>query len=80
MRDFLKGCITDAQGRAEAKMILGIALIVFCPVYLIVWKDLSGAEFIGALGGGLIGATAVADGFTDSKSSNTDDKKIPSGE
>jgi hypothetical protein len=80
MLNFLKGGLTDAKGRLEIKVVLGMILIIFAPVYLIIWKDLDGAKFMGALGALLLGVTAVADGFIDNKSVPKDGKQIPPGE
>ena len=65
--NFLKECFTDAKGRPEIKMILGVPLIIFSVYYLIRYKDLNGAIYIGGLGTTLVGGTAITDSLLDKK-------------
>ena len=76
----LAECYTDAKGRPEPKMVLGTALVLFSVVYLIVWKNLQGAEFIGGMGVALMGTCAIADGFNDYRMPPSDGHQIPPGE
>lgn len=67
MKKFIKECFTDTLGRPEPKLILGIPVVIFSIVYL-VWKhDLNGSIYIGSLGTTLVGGTAIADSFNDSR-------------
>ena len=77
---FLSGCYTDAKGRPEPKMILGTLLILSSVAYLIIWKSLQGAEFIGGMGVALMGTCAIADGFNDYRMPPSDGHQIPPGE
>jgi len=63
---FVKECFTDARGRPEIKMMLGVPLILFIVVYLLWKKDLQGSIYIGGLGTTLVGGTAICDSFNDS--------------
>ena len=71
MRAFLKGCVTDAQGRPEPKMILGVLFLLLDFVYAVLaiasvakW-DTGIFTAVSVLGGGLVGVTAVTDAITD---------------
>ena len=64
--NFLAQIFTDARGRPEIKMILGVPIIIIAVVFLLIEKlDLEKFGALSGLGALLIGATTVADGFID---------------
>lgn len=58
---WLGGIFTDALGRPEVKMILGIPCFITGIVYVISTRDLAVAGFISGNSITLMGFTAVAD-------------------
>jgi hypothetical protein len=73
VKAFIKGMYTDALGRPEPKMILGtlylfadLVYAVYCAVSKDAW-NLPLFSGVAAVGGSLMGLTAVADAFVDSK-------------
>lgn len=65
MRDFLHGLFTDAKGRPEIKVVLGVPIILAAVVYGLVSRDWGGFATVSAFGVGLLGGAAVADAAID---------------
>lgn len=68
MKAFLLGCITDAKGRPEPKVILGVLCVIVGIVYYIIShpKDIPGGSLLIGTGVTLIIGTTVADSRIDS--------------
>jgi hypothetical protein len=70
---FFRESFTDARGRPEIKMILGVPILIAAVVYGFKtgdWK--SGFLALSGLGVTLVGGTAIADGFNDSRGGSGD--------
>jgi len=73
MKEFLKEIFTDAKGRIEVKIVLGVPIIIIAVVYgifsAVVLKapDWTGFGALSGLGIGLIGGTAVTDAIIDNQ-------------
>lgn len=65
MRDFLRGLFTDAKGRPEIKVVLGVPIILAAVVYGLASRDWGGFATVSAFGVGLLGGAAVADAAID---------------
>lgn len=65
MKTFFKQIFTDAAGRPEIKMILGVPLFVGAIVYGIVAKDWQGFGALIAVALALMGLTTFGDAVID---------------
>ena len=65
MRSLLKQCFTDALGRPEPKMMLGVLVLIVAVVYGIWKRDWEGFKCLAGTGLILVGATTVADAKID---------------
>jgi hypothetical protein len=63
--DWLREIFTDALGRPEVKMILGVPTFLAAIVYVMITRDLAVAGFVSANAISLMGFTALADAGID---------------
>ena len=73
LTSIIKEMYTDSKNRPEAKMILGIPIIIISVIYGILTKDWDGFKCL--FGGGciLIGVTAVTDTILDTNRKTNED-------
>ena len=65
MKDFFKQIFTDAAGRIEVKMILGVPMFIGAVVYGILARDWVGFTALMGTALGLMGLTAAGDAIID---------------
>ena len=64
---YLLGLITDAKGRPEPKMILGIPILVAAVVDLLIRRELAVFGALSGLGVALVSGAAIADASIDAQ-------------
>lgn len=65
MGKFFKEIFTDAAGRPEIKMVIGVPLILGAVVYGVLSKDWAGFGAMAGMGLGLAGLTTAGDAAID---------------
>lgn len=65
IKNWIKEVFTDAAGRPEIKVILGVPITAGAVVYGMMSKDWDGFTKLSMLGGALLGTTAVTDAVID---------------
>lgn len=74
MKDILKHIFTDAKGRVEIKIILGVPIAIAAVIYGMISRDWAGFNSLSVFAGGLLGVTAIADALIDFKKPTDVDK------
>lgn len=74
MWDMIKQIFTDAMGRPEVKIILGVPLAIAAVIYGMISRDWAGFNSLSVFAGGLLGVTAIADALIDFKKPTDVDK------